>query len=128
MTQQVMQLQLNDADDPAPGLFTDIPPSVIPAPPTRRSAAPPKTRATSATQSSMPVAKRASMLLVKCLGMLGPKEKMTAKAAEALIRRFDKPLTEEDISIIANLTRLDSAALRIAGGMVGPDADAVAAA
>lgn len=31
---------------------------------------------------------RASLLLVKHLGLLGPKDKMTAKAAKALIRRF----------------------------------------
>lgn len=74
------------------------------------------------------MAQHASLLLVKHLGMLGPKEKMTAKAAEALIRRFDKPMTEEDISIIANLTRLDSEALRIAGGLAGPNANADAAA
>ncbi|XBJ09608.1 hypothetical protein VPH35_014653 [Triticum aestivum] len=58
------------------------------------------------------------------LGLLGPKEKMTAKPAEALIRRFDEPLTEDDISIIAKLTRLNKDALRVAVGMAGPDAAA----
>lgn len=47
---------------------------------------------------------------------------MTVKAAEALIRRFDEPLSEEDIAIIDKLTRLDPDALRIAGGLAGPDA------
>ncbi|KAM3353024.1 hypothetical protein ACQJBY_024289 [Aegilops geniculata] len=138
MTQQVMQLHLSGANPPAPRLFVDTPSPIILAQPTRRPTAPPKTRAASvpvrhsarqaAQQSSVPVAKRASLLLVKRLGMLGPKEKMTAKAAEALIRRFDEPLTDEDISIIAKLTRLDPAALRIAGGLAGPDVDADAAA
>ncbi|XBJ26722.1 hypothetical protein VPH35_004087 [Triticum aestivum] len=128
MTQQVMQLHLNGVDAPAPRLFIDVPSPIIAAPPTHRSAAPPKTRATSVPQSSVPVAKRASLLLVKHLGMLGPKEKMTAKAAEALIRRFDEPPTDEDISIITKLMRLDTAALRIAAGMAGPDADADATA
>ncbi|XBH76457.1 hypothetical protein VPH35_103086 [Triticum aestivum] len=138
MMQQVMQLQLNGADDPAPRIFVIVPPLVIPAPPTRCSAAPPRSRAASvpvrhsarqaAQQSSVPVAKRASLLLVKRLGMLGPKENMTAKAAEALIHRLDEPLTDEDISNIAKLTRLDLEALRIAGDMAGPDADADAAA
>lgn len=45
---------------------------------------------------------------------------MTAKVAEALIRRFDEPLTDEDIAIIAKLTRLDPDALRVAGRMAGP--------
>ncbi|KAF6990056.1 hypothetical protein CFC21_007306 [Triticum aestivum] len=138
MMQQVMQLHLNGANHPAQRLFVDTPSPIIATQPTRRSAAPPKSRAASvpvrhsmhqaAQQSSVPVAKRASLLLVKRLGMLGPKEKMTAKAAEALIRCFDEPLTDEDISIIAKLTRLDPAALRIAGSMAGPDADADAAA
>ena len=67
------------------------------------------------------MAERATLRLVKGLGLLGPKEKMTAKAAEALIRRFDEPLTDDDISIIAKLTRLNKDALRVAVGMAGPD-------
>ena len=67
---------------------------------------------------------RASLLLVKKLGLLGPKEAMTPKVAEAIIKRFDEPLTDDNIAIIAKLTRLDPEALRIAGGMAGPDAAA----
>ncbi|KAE8774163.1 Cytochrome P450 71D8 [Hordeum vulgare] len=63
----------------------------------------------------------ASVLLVKQLGLLGPKESMSAKAAEALIKRFDEPLSDDDIAIIAKLTRLNLEALCIAGVMVGPD-------
>ncbi|KAF7048945.1 hypothetical protein CFC21_057586 [Triticum aestivum] len=138
MTRQVMHLQLNSTNDPVPRLFVDVSPPVISAPPKHRSAAPPKTRSISALVrqsarqaaqlSSVPVAKRASLLVVKRLDMLGPKEKMNAKVSEALICRFDEPLMEEDISIIAKLTCLDPVALRIAGRMAGPDADADAAA
>lgn len=70
-----------------------------------------------ATQSTVPASQRASLLLVKKLGLLDPKEKMTAKVAEAPIRRLEDPLMEEDINIIDKLTRLDPEALRIAGGM-----------
>ena len=68
------------------------------------------------------MAQRASLLLVKKLGLLGPKETMTAKAAKAVIKRFDEPLSDDDITIIAKLTRLDPEALRIAAGMAGPNA------
>ena len=73
---------------------------------------------------TVPVAQHASLLLVKQLGLLGPKEKMTAEVAEALIRHFDEPLTDDDIAIIAKLTRLDPDALRVTGGLAGPDAEA----
>ncbi|XP_073361882.1 uncharacterized protein [Aegilops tauschii subsp. strangulata] len=39
---------------------------------------------------------------------------MTAKAAEALIHRFDEPLSDSDIKAIAKLTNLDVAALKTA--------------
>lgn len=136
VTQQVLQLQLSEgaaAVEEQPRLFSDVPPPILAAPPQRRSSAPPKTRSSSTpvrqsarqaeNKCTVPVAQRASLLLVKRLGLLGPKEKMTAKAAEALIRRFDEPLSEEDIAIIAKLTRLDPDALRIAGGLAGPDAE-----
>lgn len=136
VTQQVQQLQLpgNDGNDGQPSLFTNTPAPLVRQPPARRTSAPPRARAGPTRQSarqagntsSVPVAQRASLLLVKKLGLLGPKEAMTAKAAEALIKRFDEPLTDDDISIIAKLTRLDPEALRIAGGMAGPDAAAEA--
>ncbi|XBI56292.1 hypothetical protein VPH35_037920 [Triticum aestivum] len=131
MTQQVMQLQLGSGDEhagPSSNMFSEAPTAIIRTPPARR---PPKTRVgvapsrksarQAAAGSSVPVAQRPSLLLVKKLGMFGPKEAMTSKAAEALIKRFDEPLTDEDIAIIAKLTRLDPEALRIAGGMAGPD-------
>ncbi|KAE8817962.1 hypothetical protein D1007_04318 [Hordeum vulgare] len=99
--------------------------------PARRPAAPPKTRATStptrssarqaAIGSSVPVAQRASLRLVKELGLLGPRDKMTDDVARALLHRFDEPLSHSDISVIARLTRLDSEALRVMAHMTGPD-------
>ena len=59
--------------------------------------------------------------LVRELGLLGPKEKMTAKTTEKLLRKFDEPLTDDDIACIAKLTRLDEAALLVATGLAGPD-------
>ena len=72
----------------------------------------------------MPVAQRASLLLVKRLGMLGPKEKMTSRAAEALIRHFDEPLSDDDIAAIAKLTCLDAHALKAIAGMPSQQGDA----
>ena len=46
---------------------------------------------------------------------------MTAKVADALIKRFNEPLSDTDIHTIARLTNLDPAALRVAAGMQGPD-------
>ena len=74
-----------------------------------------------ASTSKTPVLQRASLRIVKELGLLGPKEKMTKEVADALIRRFDEPLSNNDIAVIAKLTRLDADALKIAAGMAGPD-------
>ena len=38
-----------------------------------------------------------------------------------MLRRFDEPLTEDDVSYIAKLTRLDVQALRTMAGLVGLD-------
>ncbi|KAF6997452.1 hypothetical protein CFC21_013671 [Triticum aestivum] len=125
-------------EDAAPdrGLFTDPPPPIIKTPPPRKSA-PPKSRARppsapvrqSARQAmmncSIPVAERAAFRIVRELGLLGPKDKMTPQAAEALIRRFKEPLTVDDIACIARLTRLDEAALLVAAGLAGPDGAAI---
>ena len=46
---------------------------------------------------------------------------MTKKAAEALIRKFDEPLSDDDIAVIMKLTNMDKSALRIAVGLNGPD-------
>ena len=73
---------------------------------------------------TVPVSQRATLRIIHGLGILGPKETMTAKAAEALIRRFDEPLSDSDIKAIAKLTNLDAAALKIAVGMHGPDGEA----
>ena len=67
------------------------------------------------------MAQRDSLRLVQGLGLLGPKEKMTKKAAEALIRKFDEPLSDDDIAIISKLTNMDKGALRIAAGLISPD-------
>lgn len=67
------------------------------------------------------MAHRATLRLVRDLGLLGPKDKMTQKAAQVLIKKFNEPLTDNDIMALAKLTRQDPAALRIAAGLVGPD-------
>lgn len=97
----------------------------------RCSAAPPKSRAISAPTrhsarqaaagSTVPMAKRPSLRIVKELGLLGPREKMTAEVAKALLQRFEEPLTDSDIAIIAKLTRLDGEALRVMARMAGSD-------
>lgn len=46
---------------------------------------------------------------------------MTKKAVDALIKRFDEPLTEADIIAIARLTRLSKDALLVAAGLAGPE-------
>ena len=52
---------------------------------------------------------------------------MTAKATEALIRRFDELLSDSDIKAIVRLTNRDAAALKIIAGMHGQDGEAVQA-
>ncbi|KAE8807367.1 Histidyl-tRNA synthetase [Hordeum vulgare] len=97
----------------------------------RRSVPPPKSRATTAptrhsarqaaNTSTVPVAQRASLRIVKELGLLGAWEKMTEDVAKALLHRFEEPLTDGDIGVIAKLTRLDDYALRVMARMDGPD-------
>uniref|UniRef100_A0A8I7B714 Uncharacterized protein n=1 Tax=Hordeum vulgare subsp. vulgare TaxID=112509 RepID=A0A8I7B714_HORVV len=105
--------------------------SVAPAPAAaRRQAAPPKSRASStptrhsarqaASGSTVPVAQRASLRLVKELGLLGPRDKMTEEVTRALLQRFEEPLSDDDLAVIAKLTRLDNEALRVMAGMTGP--------
>ncbi|XBH97131.1 hypothetical protein VPH35_087409 [Triticum aestivum] len=120
----------NAAPDHA--LFIDPAPPIVKTPPPCKSA-PPKsrTRAPSAPMRqstrqalmncSIPVAERAAFRIVRELGMLGPKHKMTPEAAEALVRRFKEPLAIDDFACIAKLTRLDEAALQVAAGLAGPD-------
>lgn len=53
---------------------------------------------------------------------MGPSDKMTPQAADALFKKFEVPLTNEDIDVIARLTNLNVDAPRmIAAGMIGPD-------
>lgn len=52
---------------------------------------------------------------------------MTKEVADALIRRFDEPLTDNDIAVIAKLTRLDKDSLLVAAGLAGPEGAAAAA-
>ncbi|KAE8768469.1 Cytochrome P450 71D8 [Hordeum vulgare] len=59
------------------------------------------------------LAQRASLCIVKELGLLGPREKVTAEVAKALLHRFDEPLMDSDITVIAKLIRLDGEALRV---------------
>ena len=113
--------------------FTTVPTPVVGKPPTRDKP-PSKTRATSvlvrasarqaSNPSPVPHAQRATFRLVHGLGILGPKEKMTVAAAEALIRRFDEPLSDDDIAAIAKLTCLDAHALKAIAGMPSQQGDA----
>lgn len=137
VTRQVCCLQLNAAADSADqaaapqDLFQATMPPLLPAAPARRSSAPPKTRAApapvrhsarqAANPSPVPVAQRGTLRLVRELGLLGPKEKMTAKADEKLLRKFDEPLTDNNIACITKLTRLSNEELRVAATMAGPD-------
>ncbi|KAE8809831.1 hypothetical protein D1007_13573 [Hordeum vulgare] len=57
-----------------------------------------------ANPSMVPVSQRARLCLVHDLGILGPREKMMAKAAQALISCFNAPLSEADMATIARLT------------------------
>ncbi|KAE8814118.1 D-3-phosphoglycerate dehydrogenase, chloroplastic [Hordeum vulgare] len=101
VTGRVSKMQLGAATDrpEARGLFCASKQTLIsaaPAPATaRRQAAPPKSRASStptrhnarqaASGSTVPVAQRASLRLVKELGLLGPRDKMTDEVARALL-------------------------------------------
>lgn len=69
------------------------------------------------------MAQRAALRLVQGLGMLGPRDKMTPKAAAELLNRFEEPLTASDIAAIARLTGLDCTAPKITAGMAGVIAD-----
>lgn len=46
---------------------------------------------------------------------------MIEKVATMLVKRFDEPLSEDDISSLAKLMRLDGDAQRVAVGLAGPD-------
>ncbi|KAE8775643.1 Cytochrome P450 71D8 [Hordeum vulgare] len=59
--------------------------------------------------------------VIEGVGLLGPNEKMPAKAAKALIHSFHEPLTDDDINIIAKMTTLSRDALWVVAGLVGPD-------
>ncbi|KAE8775265.1 hypothetical protein D1007_52256 [Hordeum vulgare] len=142
VTSRVCQLEIAGAEEDAEerSLFRATKPPLISRPPSaaRRSAAPPKSRAISAptrhsarqavVASTVPVAQRASLRIVKELGLLGPREKMTAEVAKALLHRFEEPLTDSDISVIAKLTRLDGEALRVMARMAGTEGAAEEAA
>lgn len=67
------------------------------------------------------MAQHAALRLIQELGGLGPKDKMTPGAAAALLKKFNEPLSNDDIAAIAKLTGLDSRALMIAAGMAGAE-------
>ncbi|XBI59976.1 hypothetical protein VPH35_040951 [Triticum aestivum] len=138
VTSQVCHLQLFEASGSGdPGqLFASPVPSVLGKAPARakmpacsRPTVPPSCQSARqvANPSNVPVSQMATLRIVHGLGILGQKETMTAKAAEALIRRFDEPRSDSDIRAIAKLTNLDVAALKIAAGMDGPDEEAAQA-
>ena len=138
MTSQVCHLQIADAGGKGEAcqLFANTAPSVLGKPPAhakkpcrfRLAVAPTRQSAHQAKNpSTVPVSQRAMLRILLGLGILGPKETMTAKAAETLIRRFDEQLSDADIKAIAKLTNLDVAALKIAAGMHGQDGEAIQA-
>ncbi|KAE8816074.1 hypothetical protein D1007_06396 [Hordeum vulgare] len=108
VTGRVSKLQLGAAgaiDRPEThGLFRASKQPIIAAAPSpaRRPAAPPKSRVSStstrhsarqaANGSTVSVAHRASLRLVKELGLLGRRDKMTDEVARALLQHFDEPL------------------------------------
>ncbi|KAE8795736.1 D-3-phosphoglycerate dehydrogenase, chloroplastic [Hordeum vulgare] len=117
VTGRVRELEIGGAaaGPESRGLFrTSKKQPLIATAPARRPAAPPKTRATStptrssarqaAIGSSVPVAQRASLRIVKELCLLGPRDRLTAEVAKALLQRFEEPLSDSDISVIAMLT------------------------
>uniref|UniRef100_A0A8I6X3K0 Uncharacterized protein n=1 Tax=Hordeum vulgare subsp. vulgare TaxID=112509 RepID=A0A8I6X3K0_HORVV len=134
VTGRVRELEIGGtgAGPESRGLFrTSKQQPLIATSPVHRPASPPKTRATStptrssarqaAIGSSVAVAQRASLRIVKELGLLGPRDRLTAEVAKALLQRFEEPLSDSDISVIARLTHLDSEALRVMARMNGPD-------
>ncbi|KAE8812810.1 hypothetical protein D1007_10139 [Hordeum vulgare] len=139
VTSRVCQLEIT-ADDGNQqqhrGLFRATEPPIL-ATPAKRPSEPPKSRIAAtptrhsarqaANTTTIPVAQRASFRIVKELGLLGPREKMTEDVAKALIRRFEEPLSDSDIAVIAKLTHLDSHALRVMARMAGPDGHAAEA-
>ncbi|XBI08392.1 hypothetical protein VPH35_136131 [Triticum aestivum] len=110
-------------EDAAPdhGLFTEPPPPIIKTPPPPTQVCTTQSARQAMMNCSVPVAERAAFRIIRELGLLGPKDKMTPQAAEAIIRRFKEPLSVDDITCIAKLTRLDEAALLVAAGLAGPD-------
>ncbi|KAE8788418.1 hypothetical protein D1007_37539 [Hordeum vulgare] len=139
VTSRVCQLEIT-ADDgnlqQHRGLFSAMEPPIL-AMPAKRPSAPPKSRTAAtptrhsarqaANTSTIPVAQRASFRIVKELGLLGPREKLTEDVAKALIRRFEEPPSDSYIAVIAKLTHLDSGALRVMARMAGPDGHAAEA-
>ncbi|KAE8805092.1 hypothetical protein D1007_18834 [Hordeum vulgare] len=139
VTSRVCQLEIT-ADDgnlqQHRGLFRATKPAIL-ATSARRPSTPPKSRTAAtptrhnarlaANTSTIPVAQRASFRIVKELGLLGLREKLTEDVAKALIRRFEVPLSDSDIAVIAKLTHLDSGALRVMARMMGPDGHAAEA-
>ena len=135
VTQKVTEMQLQGADKDLAmqPLFSPLPRAVIGKSPARdktpaKARATPKPTRQSARQannpSTIPVSQRATLRIMHELGILGPKEKMTAQAVEALIRRFDEPLSDTDIAAIAKLTGLDVRALKLIAGPKDQDSEA----
>uniref|UniRef100_A0A8I6YDV6 DUF4283 domain-containing protein n=1 Tax=Hordeum vulgare subsp. vulgare TaxID=112509 RepID=A0A8I6YDV6_HORVV len=98
VTGRVRELEIGGAGagPESRGLFrTSKQQPLIATAPARRPAAPPKTRATStptrssarqaAIGSSVPMAQRASLRIVKELGLLGPRDRLTAEVAKVLL-------------------------------------------
>ncbi|KAE8791290.1 D-3-phosphoglycerate dehydrogenase, chloroplastic [Hordeum vulgare] len=139
VTSRVCQLEITAEDGNQQqnrGLFRATEPPIL-ATPARRLSAPSKSRNAAtptrhsarqaANTTTIPVAQRASFRIVKELGLLGPREKMTEDVAKALLRCFEEPLSDSDIAVIAKLRHLHSDALRVMARMAGPDGHAAEA-
>uniref|UniRef100_M8BBB4 Uncharacterized protein n=1 Tax=Aegilops tauschii TaxID=37682 RepID=M8BBB4_AEGTA len=135
VTQRVTEMHLQGEGEDAvqQPLFTKPKPAIIGKPPVRDKtplkarphAKPVRQSARQAENpSSVPVSQRGTLRLVQGLGVLGLKEKMTAQAVEALIRRFDESLSDDDIAAIAKLTSLDPRMLKVIAGLPSQQGDA----
>jgi hypothetical protein len=143
VTSQVENLNIEEsqemAGDVLQELFAAMPASILgttpPSPPSfiQQARAPPSpfTPRRSARQanlwSSIPVAQRATVRIAKELKVVEQAERSAAKAAAALVDRFQEPLQDTDIDGLAILTRIDRDAIFRSASQVEAGSAAAAA-
>ncbi|XBI20192.1 hypothetical protein VPH35_061540 [Triticum aestivum] len=130
ISMKVNHMQIKGSHGPQQ-LFSMVSAPILTTPKPPRTSAPPKSRVASApsrrsarqaaANNPVSVSQRAALRIIQELGRLGPNDKMTPEAAAALVKRFDEPLSEAGIVMIARLTNLNIEALKIAADMLGPD-------